>query len=52
LAIPKKIVTPWPQRVESGSGGTPKQLSMSYQLFITQTSPSSIGFILPQNRRL
>src|SRR5215470_8182559 len=29
-----------PQRVESSSRGTPKQLSMSCQLFTTQTSPA------------
>src|SRR5215470_13605356 len=38
--MPKKIVTPSPpHRVESASLGLPKQLSMSCQLFITQTSP-------------
>jgi hypothetical protein len=32
LAMPKKTVTPWPpQRVESASGGVPKQLSMTVQ---------------------
>src|SRR5215471_19137884 len=37
--MPKKIVTPWPpQRVDNASLGTPKQLSMSCQLFITHTS--------------
>ena len=41
FAIPKKMVTPWPpQRVEMTSDGTPKQLSMSCQLFMTQTSPA------------
>src|SRR5215831_7216965 len=41
LAMPKKTVTPWPpQRVDKASLGTPKQLSMSCQLFITQTSPA------------
>jgi len=40
LAMPKKITTPWPpHRVESASFGSPKQLSMSCQLFMTQTSP-------------
>src|SRR5215472_12983431 len=39
--MPKKTTTPWPpQRVESASTGTPKQLSMSCQLFITHTSPA------------
>src|SRR5262245_52017860 len=39
--MPKKITTPWPpQRVESASSGSPKQLSMSSQLSITQTSPA------------
>src|ERR1051326_120272 len=41
FAIPKKTTTPWPpQRVDSASGGTPKQLSISCQLFMTQTSPA------------
>src|SRR5215469_13154276 len=38
--MPKKITTPCPpQRVESASAAPGKQLSMSCQLFITQTSP-------------
>src|SRR5499433_541015 len=41
FAIPKNTTTPWPpQRVESASSGVPTQLSMSCQLFITQTSPA------------
>src|SRR5262249_13899955 len=38
--MPKKTTTPWPpQRVESASLALLKQLSMSCQLFVTQTSP-------------
>src|SRR5215469_14419209 len=41
LAMPKKTTTPCPpQRVEIDSGGTPKQVSMSCQLLMTQTSPA------------
>ena len=43
FAMPKKIVTPWPpQWVDNTSSGTPKQLLMSSQLFITQTSPAGL----------
>ena len=43
VAMPKKIVTPSPpQRVDNTSDGTPKQLSMSSQLFMTQTSPDGL----------
>src|SRR5215475_8883219 len=43
FAIPKKITTPCPpHRVESVSSGAPKQLSISCQLFITQTSPDGL----------
>src|SRR5262249_15188261 len=43
FAIPKKITTPCPpHRVESASSGTLKQLSMSCQLFMTQTSPAGL----------
>ena len=38
--MPKKMVTPCPpQSVESASLASPKQLSLSCQLFMTQTSP-------------
>jgi hypothetical protein len=43
FASPKKITTPCPpHRVESASSGTLKQLSMSCQLFMTQTSPAGL----------
>ena len=46
FAMPKKITTPWPpQRLESVSSGVPKQLSMSCQLFTTQTSPAGLTLL-------